>query len=136
MIKVMIGEKGTGKTKILIDSINKTANSANGNVVFIGNDTKRHMYDLDHKVRMVCTSEFDIGDYSEFYGFICGIISNNFDITDVYIDSIFKIVNNKMEGLEVFFKQVEKLTKEFDISFFFTISMDPVNAPGYLIKYA
>lgn len=136
MIKVLIGKKGTGKTKTLIEAVNKTAGSANGNIVFIGKDTKRHIYDLDHSVRLVSTSEFQISNYNEFYGFLCGIISNDYDITNIYIDSISKIIGDGLDGLDEFFKKIENLSKTFSISFFFTISLDPDNTPGYLTKYA
>ena len=92
MLKLLIGKKGTGKTKVLIDSVNVAANEANGNVVFISNDTNRNMYDIKSKVRMADTSEFEIDTWKEFLGFICGIISSNFDITNIYVDGVLKIV--------------------------------------------
>lgn len=135
MIKVLIGKKGAGKTKTLIENVNNSVNIANGDIVFISNDTKRHMYDINHKVRMVDTSEFEINEYSEFYGFVCGIVANNFDISNIFIDSIFKIVDYKTDGMEIFFASIEKLAKTFNISFFFTISVDLGDAPEYIKKF-
>lgn len=136
MIKVLIGKKGSGKTKTLIDSVNSAAESAGGDVVFISSDTKRHMYDIAHKVRMVDTSGFALKTYDEFYGFLCGLISNNFDISNIYIDSIFKIVGVELDGLERFFEDIEGLAKHYNISFLFTISIDAAEAPEYIKKYA
>ena len=135
MIKVLIGKKGTGKTKTLIDNVNNSVNVVNGDIVFISNNTKRHMYDINHKVRMIDTAEFEINEYSEFYGFVCGIISNNFDISNIFIDSITKIVDGNLNGMEEFFVNVDKLSTQFNVSFFFTISIDEAEAPAYVKKY-
>lgn len=136
MIKVLIGKKGTGKTKTLIDSVNAAAESADGSLVFISSDTKRHMYDISHKVRMVDTSGFALGSYDEFYGFLCGLISNNFDISNIFIDSVFKIVGAQTEGLEKFFGDIERIGNNYNISFLFTLSIDAEDAPDYIKKYA
>ena len=103
--------------------------------IFTSNNMKRYMHDVSRKVRLVDTSEFDVQDYSEFYGFICGVISNNFDISNFYVDSLFKIVNNKTDGMECFFKGIESLSKKFHISFVFSISIEPADVPEYLKKY-
>lgn len=135
MIKVLIGKKGSGKTKTLIESVNTAAKNASGNVVFISNDTKRHMFDIDRDVRMVETSDFALNTYDEFYGFLCGLISNNFDMTNIYIDSITKIVGDNKDGMDKFFGEVEKLGEKYNIEFMFTISMDVEAAPDCIKKY-
>lgn len=135
MIKVLVGKKGTGKTKTLIENVNNYVNVASGDIVFISNNTRKHMYDINHRVRMVDTSEFEINDYSEFYGFICGLISNNFDISNIFIDSVLKIVGYKTDGLQQFIAGVEKLSERFNISFFLTLSIDTLDTPEYLKKY-
>lgn len=135
MIKVLIGKKGSGKTKTLIESVNTAGETAQGNVVFISNDTKRHMFDIKHSVRLVDTSAFVLKTYDEFYGFLCGLISNNFDITNIFVDSIFKIVGDDLEGLDSFFKNVEGLCEQYKIEFMFTLSMDADTAPEYIKKY-
>ena len=88
MIELLIGKKGTGKTKILIDNVNKAAGEAHGNVVFISNDTSRNMYDIKSEIRMADTKDFNLTSWDEFLGFICGIISGNFDISNIFIDGI------------------------------------------------
>ena len=135
MIKVLIGKKGSGKTKTLIDSVNNAAHKAEGNVVYISSDTKRHMIDIKHSVRLVDTSAFVIKTYDEFYGFLCGLISNNFDITNIYVDSIFKIVGDTLEGMDKFFEDVENLCESYNIDFMFTLSMEAAGAPEYIKKY-
>lgn len=135
MVELLIGKKGTGKTKVLIDSVNSACNTANGNVVFISNNTGRNMYDVSSKVRMADTSEFEITSWDEFFGFICGIISSNFDITNIYIDGVLKIVKDTLDGFEEFLKNVDELGKKFNFKTMISVSMDVNEAPEYLKQY-
>lgn len=136
MIELLIGKKGTGKTKILIDKVNKATEDANGNVVFISNDTGRNMYDIKSKIRMADTKDFNITSWDEFLGFICGIISANYDITNIFIDGILKIVNNSMDGFEDFLKALDETSEKFNIDFEISVSIDADTAPDYIKKYA
>ncbi len=134
MVELLIGKKGTGKTKALIEKVNAASAVANGNVVFISNDTSRNMYDIKSCVRMYGTNEFDIKNCDEFYGFICGIISGNFDITNIFIDAAMKIVNEKLD--EAFLVKLEELGKKYNVSFDISVSIDADAAPDYIKKYA
>lgn len=136
MVELLIGKKGTGKTKVLIDNVNTAAAIANGNVVFVSNDTSRNMYDIKSSVRMYDTSEFEIESWEEFLGFICGIISGNFDITNIFIDGTLKIVNHSIDGFEAFLEKIEKISKKFNIAFVLSVSIDAETAPEYIKKYA
>ncbi len=134
MVELLIGKKGTGKTKVLIDNVNASAVNADGNVVFISNNTSQNMYNITSKVRMADTSDFEIASWNEFFGFICGIVSGNFDITNIFVDGTLKIVKNT-EGFEQFLTRVEELGKKFDINFEFSVSVDKDEAPEYIKKY-
>ena len=134
MVKLLIGKKGTGKTKILIDNVNEAATSANGNVVFISNNMGKNMYDIKSKVRMADTSEFKIENWDEFFGFISGIISSNFDITNVFIDGTLKIVSS-LDGFEKFLQDVDELGNNFKFETMISVSMDANDAPEYMKKY-
>ncbi len=137
MVELLIGKKGTGKTKTLIDNVNSASHVAKGNVVFISDDTSRNMYDINSKVRMIDTKSFDIETYNEFLGFICGVVSANFDITNIFIDGIFKIVGTtELEGFEEFLSRLEQMGNEFHISFVVSVSVDAASAPDYIKKYA
>ena len=137
MVELLIGKKGTGKTKALIENVNNALSVAKGNVVFISNDTSSNMYDIKSKVRLADTSEFDIDTYSEFLGFICGIISRDFDITNIYIDGIFKIVaSDNLDGFEEFLNKLQEIGKKFNISFVISVSIDAETAPDYIKKLA
>ncbi len=137
MVELLIGKKGTGKTKALLESVNNAAAVAKGNVIFLSDDTRRNMYDIKSSVRMVDTKEFDIETYGELLGFISGIVSGNFDITNVFVDGIFKIVGtDKLDGFEEFLERLEKMSTQFDISFVISVSVDAETAPDYIKKYA
>lgn len=137
MVELLIGKKGTGKTKALIENVNNALSVAKGNVVFISNNTSSTMYDIKSKVRMADTSEFDIDTYSEFLGFICGIISRDFDITNIYIDGIFKIVgSDNLDGFEEFLDKLQEVGNKFNISFVISVSIDADSAPDYIKKLA
>lgn len=136
MVELLIGKKGTGKTKALIESVNNAASIAKGNVVFVSSNTGRNMYDIKSQVRMADTSEFDIESYSEFLGFVCGIVSGNFDITNIFVDGIFKIVGTEdLDGFEPFLNRLEKMSSQFNISFVISVSVDANEAPDYIKKY-
>lgn len=135
MVELIIGKKGSGKTKVLIENVNHAASIANGNVVFISNNTGKNMYDIKSTVRMADTSEFEICTWDGFLGFICGIISGNYDITNIFIDGTLKVVNGSMDGFEKFLESIDVLSKKFDIAFNLSVSVDANDAPDYIKKY-
>lgn len=134
MVELLIGTKGTGKTKVLLENVNNAASSADGNVVFISNNTSQNMYNVSSKVRMADTSDFTIGSWDAFFGFICGIISGNFDITNIFVDGTLKIVKD-LDGFENFLAQLDDASKKFDINFELSVSVDAAAAPEYIKKY-
>ncbi|MDY3971343.1 MAG: twitching motility protein PilT [Clostridia bacterium] len=136
MVELLIGKKGTGKTKALIEKVNTALTVAKGNVVYISNSDE-HIFNIKSKVRMADTSDFDIETYSEFLGFICGIVSRDFDITNIFIDGIFKIVgSDNLDGFENFLNKLEAMSQKFNISFVISVSIDADTAPDYIKKLA
>ena len=137
MVELLIGKKGTGKTKALIEKVNNALTVAKGNVVFISNDTNRNIFDVKSKARMADTSEFEIKSYEEFLGFISGIISRDFDITNIFVDGIFKIVgSDNLDGFESFLNRLETTSQKFEITFVISVSIDAETAPDYIKKLA
>ena len=134
MIKVIIGEKGTGKTARLVDAVHTAEQSATGNVVLI-NKGKRLVLDLSHKVRLVDTEEYGLLTYDEFFGFICGILSQNFDITHIFIDSITKIVNDDIDELEKFLERTAKVAEANNAEIQIILSMNEKDASDSIKKY-
>ena len=130
MVELLIGKKGTGKTKALIEKVNNALTVAKGNVVFISNDTNRNIFDVKSKARMADTSEFEIKSYDEFLGFISGIIS-------IFVDGIFKIVgSDNLDGFESFLNRLETMSQKFEITFVISVSIDAETAPDYIKKLA
>ena len=137
MVELLIGKKGTGKTKALIEKVNNALTVAKGNVVFISNDTNRNIFDVKSKARMADRSEFEIKSYDEFLGFISGIISRDFDITNIFVDGIFKIVgSDNLDGFESFLNRLETMSQKFEITFVISVSIDAETAPDYIKKLA
>ena len=137
MVELLIGKKGTGKTKALIEKENNALTVAKGNVVFISNDTNRNIFDVKSKARMADTSEFEIKSYDEFLGFISGIVSRDFDITNIFVDGIFKIVgSDNLDGFESFLNRLETMSQKFEITFVISVSIDAETAPDYIKKLA
>lgn len=134
MIKVIYGPKGTGKTKTLIDAANEMAGNAKGTVVFI-DDSKQLIFSLDRKIRFVNVSDFPPMSGNVFFGFLCGILSQNYDIEGIFIDRLNKITKEKAAGMETFFKDLEKLAAEASVSFFITMSGLAEEMPPFLKKY-
>ena len=136
MVELLIGKKGPGKTKALIEKVNNALTVAKGNVVFISNSGD-NMYDIKSKVRMANTSDFDVKSYEEFLGFISGIVSRDYDITNIFIDGIFKIVgSDNLEGFESFLTRLESMSQKFNIAFVISVSIDADTAPDYIKKLA
>ena len=134
MINVIIGAKGSGKTKYMVDHVNMAVKDEPGTLVFVSKDN-RLMYDLKSAVRYINTEEFAVDDYNVLYGFLGGIISNNYDVSHIFIDSIWKVVNTEEAGFENFLSKIETLGEKLNINFTITISADRASAPEYLTKY-
>lgn len=117
--------------------MNNALTVAKGNVVFISNDTNRNIFDVKSKARMADTSEFEIKSYDEFLGFISGIVSRDFDITNIFVDGIFKIVgSDNLDGFESFLNRLETMSQKFEITFVISVSIDAETAPDYIKKLA
>ena len=134
MINVIIGEKGTGKTAKLIEAVHIAEKAATGSVVFI-NKGNRHVLDLSHNVRLVNTEEYGIASYDEFYGFVCGILSQNYDIAHIFIDSITKIVNDNIAEFESFLEKVATVAEKSNAEIQIILSMNPADATEGIKKY-
>ncbi len=133
MVKLIVGKKGSGKTKAMLDSVNNAVDIEHGNVVFIAREN-RHMFDVKNGVRLVDVAEGGMADFSEFKGFIKGIMSQNYDITHIYIDSMLKIVASD-DGLVDFANTLDEICKSNDIKFTITISADKSELPEEIYKY-
>lgn len=136
MIQIIAGEKGEGKTKRLIEMANESGKAANGHVVFIDDDS-RHMYDLHYNIRFVKT-HYKMEDHKTFFGFICGIMSQDSDIEHIYIDGLNNIVKDMpTKDFGEFVKKVEEFSVNENVDFSMIVSAKadalPANAQKYII---
>ncbi len=134
MVKFIVGEKGTGKTKIMLDMANLAVQDSKGHVVYIDRDNN-HVYDLDRSLRFVNAGEFRIESLKAFYGFLCGIISQNLDAEKIFIDGQKVISASEDSCLLDFIKNIEKLNKEFGVSFIISLSKAKNEIPEFLKEY-
>lgn len=129
MVKILAGEKGEGKTKKLIDMANDAAVNSGGIVVYIDDDS-RHIYDLKHSVRFVEVKEFPLVNYRELVGFIYGILSQNGDITQIYIDGIYKIVEKlDNEDLIKLMAKLKAVSEKYSVAFTISANTNPKDLP-------
>ncbi len=133
MIKVICGKKGVGKTRILVDTANNLASESSGDVVYI-DGTGQSMYDLVHKVRFINISEFPvrINNGCSFLGFLCGMISEDYDIKGIFTDDFTGTVKDNTDDLKSFFEDIEKLSSKFNIEFYFSIEGEPESMPEFI----
>ena len=134
MIQVIAGKKGSGKTKRLIDLTNATARDAAHDVIFLDDDN-RYMFDVDHKVRFINAEDYHIHNADMFIGFVCGILSSNFDVGAVFIDAFLKLCHAELEETEPVVKTLEALSCKHHVDFILSLSADPEELPDFLKQY-
>lgn len=128
MITLIIGNKGSGKTKKLIQLANEAVEKSNGNVVVIEKGAKL-TYDITHKARLIDTDQYGVKGFDAFYGFISGICAGNYDVTDILIDSTLKIGGRDMEALADFLSKLSKLAEQTETKLTLSISADVSELP-------
>ena len=128
MVSIIAGEKGKGKTKILLEKANEAVSKANGSVIYLDKSSK-HMYELNNKIRLVNVSEFPIMSADGFIGFLSGLISSDHDIEAVFLDSFLKLA--VLEGADITstIDRIETLGEKYGITFVLSVSMDASDLP-------
>ena len=131
MVQLIVGKKGKGKTKQLLDKVNSEVKDISGSIVYLDKSTK-HMYELNNKVRLIDVSRYMIENESEFLGFVCGIISQDHDLEQIYLDSFLKV--SKLEDADVTdtLDQLDKIGEKYGISIVVSISLDKEEIPEAL----
>ena len=121
MIKLIVGNKGSGKTKTLIDMINKAAKTTSGNIVCIEKGLKM-TYDIDYSVRLIDIESYGVEGFDAFYGFIAGILASDHDCTDIFVDATLRIIGRDYDKVGEMFEKLEKISADTTITC--TISAD------------
>ena len=131
MVTLIIGKKGSGKTKKLIQLANEAVEKSSGNVVVVEKGAGLTYY-VTHRARLIDTDVYGIKGYDMLLGFISGICAGNYDVTDIFVDSTFKIAPEGVEGIEEFITKVDALSKESDAHITFLVSSDEAELPSGL----
>ena len=121
MVQLIVGQKGKGKTKYLLDKVNSEVKNVSGNIVYLDKSTK-HMFELNNKVRLIDVSDFGFMNSDEFIGFICGIISQDHDLQQMYFDSFLKIARLENCSITAVIDKLEKLSEQFGVDFVLSVS--------------
>ena len=134
MLKLIIGVKGTGKTKNLINLVNTAVENSHGDVVCIEKGTKLR-YDVKYTARLIDVNEFFVSDAQALYGFVAGILASNHDVTDLFIDSALKICNNEAAAFDKFVDQLNELVEKVNVKVTITSSIPVEEASETVKKY-
>ena len=131
MVELIVGNKGKGKTKHLLDKVNTVIKDAQGNVVYLDKSTK-HMFELNNKIRLIDVSDYLVTNSDEFIGFICGIISQDHDLQHMYFDSFLKIACVNENDISAAIDKLETISTKFHVDFVLSISFDENALPENL----
>ncbi len=134
MLKLIVGRKGSGKTKTLIDLVNSTVESTDGAVVCIERGDKL-VHAVKYQARLADTDEYGIDDWRELYGFIAGFVAGNHDAKDIFVDSVLKILGDRVEDLLSFVRAIVPLADTHALRLTMTVSLDRAALPPELEQY-
>ena len=124
MVQLILGKKGKGKTKTILDMVNKEINGASGNIVYL-DKSMSHMYELNNKVRLINVLDYDIQNADEFVGFIRGILSQDHDLEEMYLDSFLTIASiHSDEELNHAIQKLDAISEKFNVKFVLSVSRD------------
>ncbi|MCR5458927.1 MAG: twitching motility protein PilT [Acetatifactor sp.] len=133
MVQLIVGEKGKGKTKHLLDKVNSEVKTIPGNIVYLDKSTK-HMYELNNKVRLIDVSQYMLENDAEFIGFVSGIISQDHDLQQMYFDSFLKIAKLEGKDFSPVIAKLEKISEVFGVDFILSVSLNESALPEELKK--
>ena len=131
MIQLIFGEKGSGKTKKILELANQAAEQAKGSIVFIDED-ERYMYDLNLSIRFINATEFALSGPKMFYGFLCGIAASDHDLECIVIDSFMHLVQHELGSLKEMFEQLDSFSNKHGIRMILSLSCAPEQLPDFL----
>ena len=132
MVQLILGKKGKGKTKIILDMVNKEVNDAKGNIVYL-DKSMGHMYELNNKVRLINVLDYEIANADEFIGFIRGIVSQDHDLEQIYFDSILKIAQlEASDRIEEVVAELDQISDKYGFKIVASVSLDEAELPEAL----
>ena len=128
MIQIIAGRQGKGKTKQLLDKVNAEIKAAHGNIVYLDKSSK-HMYELNNKIRLIDVSEFDLQNGDEFMGFICGIVSQDHDLEELYLDSFLTIANMEDDEISHEIEKLDIISEKYHVKIVLSVSKNIDDLP-------
>ena len=128
MVQLIVGNKGKGKTKILLDKVNSEVKSILGNIVYLDKSTQ-HMFELNNKVRLINVKDYSIENTDQFLGFVAGIISQDHDLQQMYFDSFLKVAHLEDTDMTAALNKLQKMSDAFNVDFILSVSVDDVDIP-------
>lgn len=131
MIEIIAGEKGKGKTKELLAKVNHSVAAASGNIVYL-DKSQKHMYELNNKVRLVNVTDYPITNCDEFMGFICGIVSQDHDLEEMFLDSFLTIAQVKEDEICRAITKLQEIGEMFHVNFVLSVSKNEADLPEYV----
>ena len=134
MVELIVGKEGKGKTKQLLERVNSEIKTASGNIVFLDRNDK-HMFELNNKVRLINVAEYDFTNSSEFIGFVCGILSQDHDIEQMYIDAVLKVAKTDKSELTSVVKRLAVIGNKFNVKFTASVTLDASDIDEEIREY-
>ncbi len=128
MVQLIVGNKGKGKTKQLLDMVNAEILSAKGNIVYL-DKSKKHMFELNNKIRLIDVYEFPIDNCDEFVGFVLGIVSQDNDLEQMYFDSFLSVAKLDGKDIESTISKLDTISEKYNINFVLSVSVDEKDIP-------
>ena len=128
MVEIIAGDKGKGKTKHLLDKVNASVKEATGNIVYL-DKSQKHMHELSNKVRLINVKDYPISNCDEFIGFICGIVSQDYDLQEMYLDSFLTIANIQDDEIVHVIEKLDIISEKFGVKFILSVSKNEADLP-------
>lgn len=116
MVRLIVGGKGSGKTKRIIEMANKQVEATTGHVVYIDDDMK-HSFEIHHDIRLMNMEEYPIQSPDEFFGFLCGILSTDYDVEKIFIDGLINLLGLSSDELPDYIEKMDKMCEQYDMEF-------------------
>lgn len=131
MVKFILGAKGAGKTKWLIDNANKDMKEGNGNIAFVDVDDN-HIFSLNYNVRLINANEYKIDTLDSFYGFLCGLLGMDYDLEKIYVDGIYKVIDLGIEDLKALYEKLNEVAEKTNTDFYINVDFVKDELPAEL----
>ncbi len=134
MVKFILGRKGAGKTKWLIDNANKDMKEGNGNIAFVDVDDD-HIFTLNYNVRLINAMEFNVLNVESFYGFLCGLLAMDYDLEKIYVDGIYKVMSLDLQDIVTLHDALKKICKKYEVEFYINVDYTMDKIPESMREY-